>query len=113
LNYQFINPETIYQYFGDDDNEMLLEMIQIILQTNLRDLKEMDKAYGEEDFASIKKRCHKSKPSLSYIGALTTRKLVEEIELNVPQSQELFKSLKAQVVQIEQELLHFIANVEE
>lgn len=108
MNYQFISTEIIYQYFGDDDKEMLLDMINIILSSNLRDLRDMDKAYAEEDFSLIKKRCHKSKPSLSYIGAFETRKLVEEIELNVPHSYELFNTLKLHLIQIETELKNFV-----
>ncbi len=38
---QFISEQSIYQYFGDDDPEMIKEMIQIILATNINDLKEL------------------------------------------------------------------------
>jgi len=110
--YQLISPQTIYQYFGDDDKEMLLEMIQIILDTNLHDLKSLDKAYSDEDFPVIKKSCHKSKPSLSYIGAIKTRKLVEQIESDIPASQSLYQDLKEQILTIENERHKFLATVE-
>lgn len=40
--YELINAQTIFQYFGDDDKEMIREMIQIILDTNLHDIKQLD-----------------------------------------------------------------------
>ncbi|UJP64199.1 Hpt domain-containing protein [Mongoliitalea daihaiensis] len=110
--YQLISPQTIYQYFGDDDKEMLLEMIQIILDTNLHDLKSLDKAFSDEDYPVIKKSCHKSKPSLSYIGAIQTRKLVEQIEGDIPSAQNLYQDLKAQIKVIENELRQFLNSVE-
>jgi HPt (histidine-containing phosphotransfer) domain-containing protein len=106
--YQLISPQTIFQYFGDDDKEMLQEMIQIILDSNLKDLKDMDELYEAEDFALIKRRCHKAKPSLSYIGAIQTRKILESIEADLEHSQENFKSLLHDIEIIEKELHTFL-----
>jgi HPt (histidine-containing phosphotransfer) domain-containing protein len=106
--YQLISPQTIFQYFGDDDKEMLQEMIQIILDSNLKDLKNMDELYEDEDFALIKKRCHKAKPSLSYIGAIQTRKILEAIEANLENSHDLFKDLLSDIEIIENELHTFL-----
>lgn len=110
--YQLISPQTIYQYFGDDDKEMLLEMIQIILDTNLHDLKSLDKAYDNEDYSLIKKTCHKSKPSLSYIGAINTRKVVENIENDIPSSKDLYVELKNHILTIEKELNEFLTKLD-
>ncbi|MCR9015745.1 Hpt domain-containing protein [Aquiflexum gelatinilyticum] len=106
--YQLISPQTIFQYFGDDDKEMLQEMIQIILDSNLKDLKDMDELYQAEDFALIKRRCHKAKPSLSYIGAIQTRKILESIEADLENSQEQFKHLLHDIEIIEKELHTFL-----
>ncbi len=106
--YQLINSQTIFQYFGDDDKDMIKEMIQIILETNLSDLKELDSFYDQNDFVTVKKRCHKAKPSMSYVGALDTRKLLEEIEADLENSQERYALLKSQIAIIEKELSDFL-----
>ncbi len=107
--YQIISEQSIYQYFGADDPEMIREMIQIILNTNIKDLKELGSLYQSRDFASIKKRCHKAKPSMSYIGAIKTRKTLEEIEANLETSAPLNESLQAQLLIIESELAEFVS----
>ncbi|MBC6366109.1 Hpt domain-containing protein [Algoriphagus sp. AK58] len=109
--YQLISEQSIYQYFGDDDPEMIREMIQIILDTNIKDLKELDAFYESGDFASIKKRCHKAKPSMSYIGAIKTRKMLEEIEANLEGSKPLNDTLQSQLKTIEAELGTFLSGI--
>ncbi|TVP44126.1 MAG: Hpt domain-containing protein [Mongoliibacter sp.] len=109
--YELISPQTIIQYFGDDDEEMLREMIQIIIDTNLHDLKLLDEYYENGDFAVIKKKCHKAKPSMSYVGAMETRKLLEEIESDLENSHDTYKKLLAQIEIIEQELKTFLDKI--
>jgi HPt (histidine-containing phosphotransfer) domain-containing protein len=106
--YQLISPQTIIQYFGDDDNEMLKEMIQIILDTNLTDLKHLDDYYEAKDFASIKKKCHKAKPSMSYVGAIDSRKLLEKIESDLENSYKTYQKLLEHIKIIEVELNDFL-----
>jgi HPt (histidine-containing phosphotransfer) domain-containing protein len=109
--YQLISEQSIYQYFGDDDPDMIREMIQIILDTNIKDLKELESFYQIGDFDSIKKRCHKAKPSMSYIGAIKTRKMLEEIEANLESSAPLNYTLQAQIRIIETELAEFVSAI--
>ena len=109
--YQLISEQSIYQYFGDDDPEMVKEMIQIILDTNIKDLMELGEFYQSGDFASIKKRCHKAKPSMSYIGALKTRKTLEEIEGDLENSHRLNESLQDQLKVITVELNEFLSRI--
>ncbi len=109
IMYQLISEQSIYQYFGDDDPEMVQEMIQIILETNINDLKELGSFYESGDYATIKKRCHKAKPSMSYIGAVKTRKILEEIESNLENSQALNENLQSQLSIIESELKTFLS----
>ena len=109
--YQLISEQSIYQYFGDDDPEMIREMIQIILDTNIKDLKELGEFYNSGDFVTIKKRCHKAKPSMSYIGALKTRKTLEDIEGNLESSKSLNQSLQDQLSIIESELNKFLSGI--
>ncbi len=109
--YQIISEQSIYQYFGDDDPDMVREMIQIILDTNIRDLKDLSSLYSGSDFDTIKKRCHKAKPSMSYIGAIKTRKTLEEIEANLENSATLNESLQEQLRLIEAELNMFLSGI--
>jgi HPt (histidine-containing phosphotransfer) domain-containing protein len=109
--YQLISPQTIFQYFGDDDKEMLEEMIQIILDTNLQELKHMEPLYDAGDWATIKKKCHKAKPSLSYIGAIQTRKLLETIEGDLENSFGHYQELIREIGIIENELRSFLASI--
>jgi len=109
--YQIISEQSIYQYFGDDDPEMTREMIEIILDTNIKDLKELTKYYELRDFETIKKRCHKAKPTMSYIGAMRSRKLLEEIEANLESSEDLNNTLQEQLDLIAKELNEFLKSI--
>ncbi|MBW3468068.1 Hpt domain-containing protein [Arthrospiribacter ruber] len=109
--YQLISPQTIIQYFGDDDEEMLREMIQIIIDTNLNDLKKLQPLYDKGEFLLIKKKCHKAKPSMSYVGAMKTRKLLEEIESDLENSHDTYKELLRQIDIIENELKVFLKGI--
>ena len=106
--YQLINEKTILQYFGDDDPVMLKEMVQIIIDINLKELKGLNQFFLVDDFKTIKKTCHKSKPSMSYIGALKTRKILEEMESDIENSHELNQTLQSQLLVIEEELIKFM-----
>lgn len=106
--YQLIDEKSILQYFGDDDPEMLKVMVQIIIDVNINELKELDHFYQISDYQSIKKRCHKSKPSMSYIGADKTRKILEEIESDLENSHKLNRTLQGQLIILEDELIKFM-----
>ncbi|WP_245946993.1 Hpt domain-containing protein [Algoriphagus yeomjeoni] len=108
IMYQSISEQSIYQFFGEDEPEMIKEMIEIILETNIKDLTELDKFHKLNDFPTIKKRCHKAKPSMSYIGAQKTRKLLEEMENNPNDFQVLNIDLQTQLSAIEKELNKFL-----
>ena len=110
--YQLISEQSIYQYFGDDDPDMIRDMIQIILETNVHDLKELGDFYETKEFEIIKKRCHKAKPSMSYIGAIKTRKLLEEIEADIPNSLPLNAKLQNHLLTIEDELKKFVKTLD-
>ncbi len=109
--YTLINEQAIYQYFGDDDPEMTRMMIQIILDTNITDLKELETFYASADYVTIKKRCHKAKPSMSYIGALSSKTLLEQIENDLENSKSLNSELQKDLETIEIELKEFLKNL--
>ncbi|MEB2775822.1 Hpt domain-containing protein [Algoriphagus sp. D3-2-R+10] len=106
--YQLISEQSIYHYFGEDEPDMIREMVQIILDTNIKDLKELNVFYDQNDFTTVKNRCHKAKPSMSYIGAQKTRKLLEEIENKPNDYHRLNESLQAHLIAIETELNQFL-----
>ncbi|WP_057936534.1 Hpt domain-containing protein [Algoriphagus resistens] len=110
--YQSISEQSIYQYFGEDEPEMVREMVQIILETNIKDLKELDTFYKQGDFGTIKNRCHKAKPTMVYIGAKKARKILEELENNRLDFPELNASLQAQLTEIETELNQFLETLD-
>ncbi|MCH7400352.1 Hpt domain-containing protein [Belliella kenyensis] len=106
--YQIVVPQTIFQFFGEDDVEMIKEMVQIIIDTNIQDLKKLDEFYNDENYDLIKRKCHKAKPSMSYIGAIQTRKLLESIEEDLENSQSTYELLKSDLEIIEKELKEFL-----
>lgn len=106
--YQYISEQSIYNYFGEDEPELIREMIHVILETNIKDLKELDILHKQDDFALIKRRCHKAKPTMIYIGAQKTRKILEEFEKNLDKYQVLNESLQAHLIGIETELNQFL-----
>ncbi|GHB29378.1 Hpt domain-containing protein [Mongoliitalea lutea] len=105
--YHFINPQIIVQYFGDEDESLIAEMIRMIRDTNLTELSLLDDAFSKEDYMHIKRVCHKSKPSLSYIGAISSRGLVEQIEQDPSSTYEIYELLKVEISSIIQELKHY------
>lgn len=106
--YQFISEQSIFQYFGEDEPEMIREMVEIIIATNIKDLKELDVFHSKGDLLTVKKRCHKAKPSMSYIGAQKTRKLLEEIESRPDDYTALNEGLQTHLTNIETELNQFL-----
>ncbi|MEP0711313.1 Hpt domain-containing protein [Algoriphagus sp.] len=109
--YQYISEQSIYQYFGEDDPEMIKEMVEIILTTNIKDLKQLQNLHQQGEFTTIKKRCHKAKPSMNYIGALKTRKIIEDIESGQEDFSELNTLLHIHLSNIETELHQFLKSI--
>jgi len=110
--YRHINVSSIYQYFGEDDTDMIKEMIHIILTTNLKDLKSLPTLFSNGDLLILTKLCHKAKPTMSYIGAHHSKKLLEKIERSPTTSDTIITELAVQINEIEDELKHFLANLE-
>lgn len=110
--YNFINVKTIHEYLGEDNQDLIIEMVGLILQINLTELEELPQFYKQNDLETIKKRCHKAKPSLSYIGASSTLELIEQIELNLTDSRAINDRLQENIREIREELKHFIQSFE-
>jgi HPt (histidine-containing phosphotransfer) domain-containing protein len=108
---QLISQEVIYQHFGKDDPETIREIIELIQSTHLIDLKELKNFFQNGEFSTIKKRCHKAKPSMSYLGASTVTKTLEEIENQVENSDSLIHELQNQLAILESELAEFLSKL--
>ncbi len=108
---QLISQEVIYQHFGEDDPEIILEIIELIQNTHLVDLKELNQLFNHRDFSTIKKRCHKAKPSMNYLGAFLIAKTLDEIETQGENSGSLIQELQVQLVILELELIEFLSKL--
>ncbi|WP_143961402.1 Hpt domain-containing protein [Litoribacter populi] len=109
--YTIIHKGTIFHYFGEDD-EMAQQMVEVILSTNLKDLMELPKLYDEKDWSTIKVRCHKGKSTMSYIGALQVRKMLEEIESDPEKIYPQHREQLTNTLQTVDDELHFFLNEE-
>lgn len=86
--YTLIEPERIFHFF--DDAETVNEMLNLILLTNVNELKGLQQIYDSGDYEKTRKTCHKSKPTMQYLGALGMKNNLEKLERNIP---EKFNSL--------------------
>ncbi|MHA7128588.1 Hpt domain-containing protein [Algoriphagus namhaensis] len=109
--YQSIDEDTIYNYLGRDNPDLIRELLGLILSVNLRELEELQELYPKEDYSTIKKRVHKSKPSLSYVGASKALELVHQIEEDLENSAPLNEELQAQVKRIRVDIQLFLDNL--
>lgn len=109
--YKYIDEATIYNYLGKDNPELIRELLGLVLSINLVELEELPEFYKKEDFATVKKRVHKAKPSLSYIGAEKTLELIHKIEENLQASAPTNELLQEHVQTIRQELNTFIESL--
>ena len=109
--YKFINIKTLHSYLDEENHDLIRHLIGLILDINLFELEELTEYYRSDDFENIKKRCHKTKPSLSYIGAFATLELVEEIEQNPIESKPINDLLQYNIKMIREELDHYIKNL--
>lgn len=106
--YQYIDEATIYNYLGKDNPDLIRELLGLVLSVNLTELEELNDLYQQNDFSTIKKRVHKSKPSLSYIGAEKTLELIHAIEDNLESSEKTNSVLQEHVKIIRVELNTFL-----
>lgn len=81
--YTLIDPERIFHFF--DDAETVNKMLPLILVTNLNELKGLQQLYDSGDYEKTRKTCHKSKPTMLYLGAGGMRESLEKLELSIPE----------------------------
>lgn len=103
-----ISEEVIYRQFGSDDPEAIREIIQLIQTTHVKELKELGNLYSLGDWGTIKKKCHKAKPSMDYLGAFTITRTLEQIEFHPENSESVNLQLQNQLIILESELTDFL-----
>ncbi len=109
--YSLINPEVIFHFF-DEDPQMVNEMVGIIISTNLQELRGLRGVFESGNFYQVKKKCHKSKPSMSYLGAIKVRSTLERIEENVEVSfEKYYPNLIEELDLLEKELGEFLDHI--
>jgi septation ring formation regulator EzrA len=108
--YTLIEPERIFHFF--DDAESVDEMLRLILITNINELKELQQVYNSGDYVKARKICHKSKPTMVYLGALQVRDALENLERNIPDKFEyLYPAFLEDLTVLENEINTFLIEV--
>jgi len=106
--YKQIKPDMIYHYF-DQDIELIHEIIELVLELNVQDLKNLMPLYQEGEISQIKKKFHKSKPVFSLLGASNVNKIIVILEHNIDeQFPEKYPSFLEILKELEQDLHSFL-----
>lgn len=109
--YKQIKPDMIYHYF-DQDIELIYEIIELVIDLNIQDLKNLMPLYELGEIQAIKQKFHKSKPVLGFLGASGINRLIETIELDIKSQfpkyyDELFQLLR----ELETDLQSFLKRI--
>jgi len=106
--YKQIKPDMIYHYF-DQDIELIHEIIELVLELNVQDLKNLMPLYQEGEISQIKKKFHKSKPVFSLLGATNVNKNIVVLEHGLDeQFPEKYAAFLETLEELEQELHSFL-----
>lgn len=110
--YKHIDEERIFHFF--EDEEMINEMLGLILTTNITELKNMDAIYASGNFEKLKKTCHKSKPTMLYLGANELRGELEFLEKSIPEKFEsLYPAFLLKLEELDLEIREFLRKLKE
>lgn len=88
-------------------------MLGLILAINIRELKNLGALYHAGDFERLRKTCHKSKPTMLYLGASSLKEDLEHLEKNFPQQFELlYPPFLEKIELLEQEIDDFLREMD-
>ncbi|WP_158860635.1 Hpt domain-containing protein [Lunatibacter salilacus] len=108
--YTLIEPERIFHFF--DDVETVNEMLNLILLTNVEELKSLQQIYNSGDYDKTRKTCHKSKPTMLYLGASRMKNSLEKLERNIPEKFNLlYPVFLEELILLETEVKAFLKEV--
>ncbi|EPR71657.1 hypothetical protein [Cyclobacterium qasimii] len=106
--YKQIKPDMIYHYF-DQDIELIHEIIELVLELNVQDLKNLMPLYQDGEINQIKKKFHKSKPVFSLLGANNVNKNIVILENNInTEFSEKYPAFLEALNELEQDLHSFL-----
>ncbi|SEI85425.1 hypothetical protein SAMN05192553_101548 [Cyclobacterium xiamenense] len=80
--YKQIKPDMIFHYF-DQDIELINEILELVMDLNIQDLKQLMPLYDLGEIAAIKQKFHKSKPVFGFLGASGVNQHIEKIEEDI------------------------------
>jgi len=108
--YTLIEPERIFHFF--DDAETVNEMLHLILLTNVEELKGLQQIFDSGNYEKTRKTCHKSKPTMLYLGAYRMKDSLEKLERNIPdQFDTLYPAFLKELELLEKEVKAFLNDV--
>lgn len=81
--YKQIKPDMIYHYF-DQDLDLIYEIIELVIDLNIQDLKTLMPLYDLGEMNAIKQKFHKTKPVFGFLGATGINDHIEKIESDIP-----------------------------
>lgn len=106
--YKQIKPDMIYHYF-DQDIELIHEIIELVLELNVQDLKNLLPLYEAGQLSVIKKKFHRSKPILSLLGANRLNKKINALEKEITNNfPEIYPDFLKSLDELEQDLHFFL-----
>jgi hypothetical protein len=106
--YKQIKPDMIYYYF-DQDTKLMHEIVELVLELNVQDLKNLMPLYKEGDVNLIKKKFHKSKPVFSLLGATNVNNSISAVEHNINDNfSEKYHQFLVKLDELEMDLQSFL-----
>lgn len=106
--YKQIKPDMIYYYF-DQDIKLMHEIVELVLELNVQDLKNLMPLYKDGDVNLIKKKFHKSKPVFSLLGATNVNNSITAVEHNLNHNfSEKYNQLLVNLNELELDLQSFL-----
>ncbi|AEL28128.1 hypothetical protein [Cyclobacterium marinum] len=106
--YKQIKPDMIYHYF-DEDIELIHEIIELVLELNVQDLKTLLPLYETGQLSAIKKKFHRSKPIFSLLGANLVNKKINALEKEITNNfSDIYPDFLKTLDELEQDLHFFL-----
>ncbi|EON76476.1 hypothetical protein ADIS_2926 [Lunatimonas lonarensis] len=108
--FKYLDREKIFHFF--EEEEMVSEMLGLILATNIRELKNLKSIYDSGDYERLRKTCHKSKPTMLYLGSTYLRDELEQVERNIPEKfEDLYPPFLDKIAELEAEIGDFLREI--
>jgi hypothetical protein len=108
IMYKQIKPDMIFHYF-DQDIDLINEILELVVDLNIQDLKNLMPLYELGEVAAIKQKFHKSKPVFGFLGASGVNQHIETIEEDIQNRFPIYhKELLVLLDELEEDLQAFL-----